>query len=54
MELRALTEAMLDFPEEDVDSLDREDAVRRLGALRRGLDGILAQSRQEAVRAFIS
>ena len=46
VELRALTEAMLDFPEEDVDSLDREDAVRRLGALRRGLDGILAQSRQ--------
>jgi tRNA modification GTPase len=46
VELRALTEAMLDFPEEDVDSLDREDAVRRLGALRLGLDGILARSRQ--------
>ena len=27
VELRALTEAMLDFPEEDVDSLHREDAA---------------------------
>ena len=46
MELRALTEAMLDFPEEDVDSLHRDDAATRLGALRQALDAILAKSRQ--------
>jgi tRNA modification GTPase len=46
MELRALTEAMLDFPEEDVDSLHRDDAVTRLGALRGALERILAKSRQ--------
>ena len=37
LELRALTEAMLDFPEEDVDRLHRDDALTRLGALRQGL-----------------
>jgi tRNA modification GTPase len=46
LELRGLTEAMLDFPEEDVDRLQRDDAVRRLAALRQALDGILARSRQ--------
>jgi tRNA modification GTPase len=30
VELRTLVEATLDFPEEDIDSLDREDARRRL------------------------
>ena len=46
IELRALTEAMLDFPEDDVDALHRDDAQRRLAALRRALDEVLAQSRQ--------
>lgn len=46
VELRALTEAMLDFPEEDVDTLHRDEAARRLAAIRAGVDDILAQSRQ--------
>lgn len=45
-ELRALTEAMLDFPEEDVDSLHRKDAEARLAKLRAALDEVLARSRQ--------
>jgi tRNA modification GTPase len=46
VELRALTEAMLDFPEEEVDALHREDAAARLGEVRRALDEVLAKSRQ--------
>jgi len=46
VELRALTEAMLDFPEEDVDSLHREDAAARLVEVRQALDEVLAKSRQ--------
>jgi tRNA modification GTPase len=46
VELRALTEAMLDFPEEDVDRLHREDATGRLAVVRRALDEVLAKSRQ--------
>jgi len=46
VELRALTEAMLDFPEEDVDSLHRDDAAGRLAEVRRALDEVLAKSRQ--------
>ena len=34
VELRALTEATLDFPEEEVDALHREDAGARLARLR--------------------
>jgi len=45
-ELRALTEAMLDFPEEEVDSLHRGDAGERLSRLRAALDEVLAKSRQ--------
>ena len=45
-ELRALTEAMLDFPEEEIDSLHRNDAQRRLALLRATLDDVLAKSRQ--------
>jgi tRNA modification GTPase len=45
-ELRALTEAMLDFPEEEVDALHRDEAARRLAALRNELEDVLAQSRQ--------
>ena len=45
-ELRALTEAMLDFPEEEVDSLHRSDAQARLAQLRAALEDVLARSRQ--------
>ena len=45
-ELRALTEAMLDFPEEEVDSLHRDDAARRLVAVRAQLAGLLESSKQ--------
>jgi tRNA modification GTPase len=45
VELRALTEAMLDFPEEDVDELHRGDAAARLAAIRAGLEQLLAKSR---------
>jgi tRNA modification GTPase len=46
IELRALTEAMLDFPEEEVDALHREDAAARLGAVRAKLDELIGSSRQ--------
>jgi tRNA modification GTPase len=45
VELRALTEAILDFPEEDVDSLHRDDAAARLAAARSALQQLLAKSR---------
>ncbi len=45
-ELRALTEAMLDFPDEEVDALHREDASTRLGRLRIALDDVIAKSQQ--------
>jgi len=45
-ELRSLTEAMLDFPEEEVDALHRDDAGRRLGQVRAALGDVLAKSRQ--------
>jgi tRNA modification GTPase len=45
-ELRALTEAMLDFPEEDVNSLHRGDALDRLARLRSALEDVLGKSRQ--------
>jgi tRNA modification GTPase len=46
VELRALTEAMLDFPEEEVDPLDRQEARARLAALRASLESLLQRSRQ--------
>lgn len=46
VELRALTEAMLDFPEEEVDTLHREDAAALLDEVRRALGEVLAKSRQ--------
>jgi tRNA modification GTPase len=45
-ELRALTEAMLDFPEEELDVLHREDAAARLGTVRTALEEVVAKSRQ--------
>jgi len=46
VDLRALTEVMLDFPEEEVDSLDRGEAVKRLDAIGRAMDDLFAKSRQ--------
>jgi tRNA modification GTPase len=46
IELRALTEAMLDFPEEEVDALHRDDAAQRLERARVALDAVFARSRQ--------
>jgi tRNA modification GTPase len=45
-DLRALTEATLDFPEEDIDSDHLEDARKRLEHVRRSLDQVFSQSRQ--------
>jgi tRNA modification GTPase len=50
-ELRALTEAMLDFPEEDLDSLHRDDASSRLASLCADLAVLLARSRQGSLLA---
>lgn len=49
VDLRMLVEAMLDFPEEDVDGLDRENALRRLGALSDGIATVLAKAQQGSV-----
>jgi len=46
IELRALTEAMLDFPEEEIDTVHREDAAVRLALVRATLDEVLAKSRE--------
>jgi tRNA modification GTPase len=45
-ELRALTEAMLDFPEEDIDALHHADAESRLKQVRESLEAVVAKSRQ--------
>ena len=46
VELRALVEAALDFPEEEVEGVHREDAARRLAAVQAALDEVLKRSRQ--------
>jgi len=46
---RMLVEAMLDFPEEEIDGLDRGRAAEQLAALRQGLAAILAKARQGSV-----
>lgn len=48
-ELRAYTEAMLDFPEEEIEFLAAGDVVARLAALRASVDGVLAQARAGAL-----
>lgn len=45
-ELRARVEVMLDFPEEEVDALHRDDAFERLARVRAALDDVFAKSRQ--------
>lgn len=49
VELRALTEATLDFPEEEIDFLRAADAFGRLAALRSALQHILATAQQGAL-----
>jgi tRNA modification GTPase len=46
VDLRALTEAMLDFPEEEVDEMHRADALARLAAIAAALDTLVAKSRE--------
>lgn len=46
IELRMLVEATLDFPEEELDPLDRADARRQLAAVREALGTALARARQ--------
>ena len=46
VELRALTEALLDFPEEEVDTMHREDALARLVRVRSALVDVLTKSRR--------
>jgi tRNA modification GTPase len=49
VELRMLVEAMLDFPEEDVDALDADNARRQLATLCDGVEMILAKAQQGSV-----
>jgi len=49
VELRMLVEATLDFPEEEIDVLQRADALGRLERLRASLDVLLADARQGAL-----
>ena len=49
VELRALVEAALDFPEEEIDAIDREDARRRLGQLREDVARVLESGRRGSV-----
>jgi tRNA modification GTPase len=49
VELRMLVEATLDFPDEEIDFLQKADAVGKLSRLRKDLATMLAQSRQGAV-----
>lgn len=46
IELRMLVEATLDFPEEELDPLDRADARRRLSEVRAALANALVRARQ--------
>ncbi len=47
--LRMLVEATLDFPEEEIDFLQKADASGQLARLRAGLDAVLAEARQGAL-----
>jgi len=49
VQLRALVEATLDFPEEEIDFLERADAHGRLREIAAALDATLAQARQGAL-----
>ncbi len=47
--LRMLVEATLDFPEEEIDFLQKADASGQLGAIAEVLDGVLDRARQGAL-----
>ncbi len=47
--LRMLVEATLDFPEEEIDFLQRADALGQLAGIRAELDHVLSQARQGAL-----
>lgn len=49
VDLRMLVEAMLDFPEEDIDGLDRGKVSGQLAILRNGLAAIIGKARQGSV-----
>jgi tRNA modification GTPase len=49
VELRMLVEATLDFPEEEIDQVDREEARRRLRHLQEEVSRSLARGRQGSV-----
>jgi tRNA modification GTPase len=49
VKLRMLVEATLDFPEEEIDFLEKADARGRLDRLAATLDGVLGQARQGAL-----
>lgn len=49
IELRMLVEATLDFPEEDIDAVDRQAARKRLARLRADLADALAKGQQGSV-----
>jgi len=49
LELRALVEATLDFPEEEIDFLQRSDAIGRLAGIRHDLEQLLQQAQQGAL-----
>ena len=49
VQLRMLVEATLDFPEEEIDFLEKYQAAERLGAVTATLDGVLRTARQGLV-----
>jgi tRNA modification GTPase len=49
IQLRMLVEATLDFPEEDIDFLEKADAWGRLSALEAQLESVLASTRQGVI-----
>ena len=49
VELRSLVEATLDFPDEEIDEIDREDARRRLGRLREDVTRVSESGRRGSV-----
>ena len=49
IDLRMLVEATLDFPEEEIDFLERARAMPRLEGIREALEGVLDRARQGAL-----
>jgi len=49
IDLRMLVEATLDFPEEEIDFLEKARALPRLAAIRADLEGVLDRARQGAL-----